>query len=78
MIRSHSCDIARLIKLQSLLTARDTSGMHEAYSRVRLPAVQRYFGTAVGKNRQAAKTEIEKLKLEELACQQGVVEVAKM
>lgn len=39
---------------------------------------QRYFGTAVGKGRQAAKTEIEKLKLEELSCRQGVVEVARM
>jgi len=40
--------------------------------------VQRYFGTAVGKGRQAAKTEIERLKLGELSCEQGVNEVAKM
>ena len=40
--------------------------------------VQRYFGTAVGKNKQAAKTEIERLKLEDMTCQQGVLEVAKM
>lgn len=39
---------------------------------------QRFFGTAVGKGRQAAKTEIERLKLDELSCEQGVVEVAKM
>ena len=39
---------------------------------------QRYFGTAVGKGRQAAKTEIERLKLEDMTCQQGVMEVAKM
>lgn len=38
----------------------------------------RYFGTAVGKGRQAAKTEIERLKLDELTCEQGVMEVAKI
>jgi 20S proteasome subunit alpha 7 len=40
--------------------------------------MQRYFGTAVGKNKQAAKTEIERLNLEDLGCEQGVREVAKM
>ena len=40
--------------------------------------LQRYFGAAVGKGRQAAKTEIERLKLGELTCRQGVMEVAKM
>lgn len=40
--------------------------------------LQRYFGTAVGKGRQAAKTEIERLNLGELTCRQGVKEVAKM
>ncbi|KAJ0043333.1 hypothetical protein Pint_18385 [Pistacia integerrima] len=38
----------------------------------------RYFGAAIGKGRQAAKTEIEKLKLSELTCRQGVIEVAKI
>jgi len=38
----------------------------------------RYFGTAVGKGRQAAKTEIERLKLEEMTCREAVVEVAKI
>jgi 20S proteasome subunit alpha 7 len=38
----------------------------------------RYFGAAVGKGRQAAKTEIERLKLGELTCRQGVMEVAKI
>ena len=32
----------------------------------------------MGKGRQAAKTEIERLKLGELSCEQGVTEVAKM
>lgn len=39
---------------------------------------QRYFGTAVGKGRQAAKTEIERLKLDEITCEEGVGELAKM
>ncbi|KAG1338278.1 putative Proteasome subunit alpha type-3 [Cocos nucifera] len=38
----------------------------------------RYFGAAIGKGRQAAKTEIEKLKLSELTCREGVIEVAKI
>lgn len=32
----------------------------------------------MGKGRQAAKTEIERLKLREIACDQGINEVAKM
>ncbi|GER51952.1 proteasome subunit alpha type [Striga asiatica] len=38
----------------------------------------RYFGAAIGKGRQAAKTEIEKLNLSEMTCRQGVIEVAKI
>jgi len=38
----------------------------------------RYFGAAVGKGRQAAKTEIEKLNLSEMTCRQGVIAVAKI
>ena len=40
--------------------------------------MQRYFGTAIGKGRQGAKTEVERLKLGEISCEQGVTEVAKM
>lgn len=40
--------------------------------------LQRYFGTAVGKGRQGAKNEIEKLKLEEMSCREGIQAVAKM
>ena len=40
--------------------------------------MQRYFGTAIGKGRQAAKTEVERLKLGEISCEQGVTEIAKM
>eukprot|EP00243_Klebsormidium_subtile_P004541 TRINITY_DN18580_c0_g1_i1.p1 TRINITY_DN18580_c0_g1~~TRINITY_DN18580_c0_g1_i1.p1 ORF type:complete len:250 (+),score=56.12 TRINITY_DN18580_c0_g1_i1:255-1004(+) len=38
----------------------------------------RFFGTAIGKGRQAAKTEIEKLKLSEMTCREGVNAVAKI
>ena len=47
-------------------------------SDVVLARMQRFFGTALGKGRQAAKTEIERLKLREIACDQGINEVAKM
>ncbi|CAN1346512.1 Proteasome subunit alpha type-3 [Linum perenne] len=38
----------------------------------------RYFGAAIGKGKQAAKTEIEKLKLSEMTCREGALEVAKI
>ncbi|EFJ26434.1 hypothetical protein SELMODRAFT_270930 [Selaginella moellendorffii] len=38
----------------------------------------RYFGAAIGKGRQAAKTEIEKLKLSEMTCKEAVFAVAKI
>jgi 20S proteasome subunit alpha 7 len=38
----------------------------------------RYFGTAVGKGRQQARTEIERLALSNLTCREAVVEVAKI
>jgi len=37
-----------------------------------------YYGVAIGKGKQAAKTEIEKLKLNELTCRQALVELAKI
>ncbi len=46
-----------------------------------LPApcvLQRYYGTAVGKGRQAAKNEVEKLQLSEMTCREGIKAVAKM
>lgn len=60
-----------------LMATYDSSG--PALYQVELSGiVQRFFGTAVGKHRQAAKTEIEKLKLTELTCQQALQELAKM
>ncbi|PSR90100.1 Proteasome subunit alpha type-3 like [Actinidia chinensis var. chinensis] len=38
----------------------------------------RYFGAAIGKGKQAAKTEIEKLKLSEMTCREGIIEIAKI
>ncbi|KAG1670975.1 hypothetical protein FOA52_014364 [Chlamydomonas sp. UWO 241] len=38
----------------------------------------RYFGAAVGKGRQLARNEIEKLKLSEMTCREAVVEAAKI
>lgn len=40
--------------------------------------LQRFFGTALGKGRQQAKTEIERLKLNELTCRQAVLELGRM
>jgi hypothetical protein len=40
--------------------------------------MQRYFATAVGKNKQGAKGELEKLDLATMTCRQAVNEVAKM
>ncbi|CAI0391270.1 unnamed protein product [Linum tenue] len=38
----------------------------------------RYYGAAIGKGKQAAKTHIEKLKLSDMTCREGVLEVAKI
>ena len=63
------CDAADKWPAQACFVTQLNSGVLGA---------QRFFGTAVGKGRQAAKTEIERLKLGELTCEQGINEVAKM
>lgn len=40
--------------------------------------IQGYRGCAIGKGRQLAKTEIEKLKLDEMTAQEALVEAARM
>lgn len=40
--------------------------------------MQGYFGCAVGKAKQAAKTEIEKIKLGDMTCQELVKEAARV
>lgn len=42
------------------------------------PLPQRYYGTAIGKGRQAAKTEIERLPLATLTCADAVTAVARI
>jgi len=37
-----------------------------------------YYGASIGKNKSAAKTEIEKLNLKELSCKEAIVEVSKI
>ena len=39
---------------------------------------QGYRGCAIGKGRQLAKTEIEKLKLDQLSCREAINEAARM
>ena len=45
---------------------------------LRMSHKQGYHGAAVGKGRQLAKTELEKLKLSELTARQAVFEAARM
>jgi len=61
----------------SLLACKDYEGYH-LYLLEPSGECQRYFGTAVGKGRQAAKNEIEKLKLTEMTAEEGVKAVARI
>ena len=60
-----------------LLAAYDRHGP-QLYQIDPTGVAQRYFGTACGKGRQQAKTEMDKLKLDELTCRQGVKEIARI
>lgn len=60
-----------------LLAVADQDGP-QLYSIEPSGEFHRFFGTALGKGRQQAKTEIERLKLTELTCRQAVLEVAKI
>mmetsp|Transcript_4078 Transcript_4078/g.6693 ORF Transcript_4078/g.6693 Transcript_4078/m.6693 type:complete len:250 (-) Transcript_4078:349-1098(-) len=60
-----------------LLAAMDSNGP-QLYGIEPSGSYVRYFGTAVGKGRQSAKNEIEKLKLTEMTARQAVIEVAKI
>jgi 20S proteasome subunit alpha 7 len=61
-----------------LMATRDESNGHLLFLLETSGIVHRYFGTAVGKHRQAAKTEIEKLDLGALTCQDALQHVVKM
>lgn len=60
-----------------LLAAKDRDGP-QLYLIDPAGTSYRYFGAAVGKGRQSAKTSLERLKLEELTCADGVKEIAKI
>jgi len=70
-------DSVRPFGCASLLAIWDTDGP-ALYSIEPNGEAYRYFGCALGKAKQQAKTMIESLKLEELTCRQAVFEVAKM
>mmetsp|Transcript_20351 Transcript_20351/g.24410 ORF Transcript_20351/g.24410 Transcript_20351/m.24410 type:complete len:250 (+) Transcript_20351:127-876(+) len=61
----------------TLLAAYDNEGP-QLYGIETSGIAYRYFGTAFGKGRQLAKTEIERLKLSEMTCREGVNAVAKI
>ena len=61
----------------TLLAAYDREGP-QLYLVDPAGTMHRYYGAAVGKGRQGAKNEIEKLKLSEMTCREGVMAVAKM
>lgn len=61
-----------------LMACHDSLHGHSLFLLETSGIVRRFFGTAVGKHRQAAKTEIEKLDLETLTVADALTPVAKM
>ena len=62
-----------------LLAVRDpATGKYELYLLEPSGECQRYHGMAIGKGRQAAKNEVEKLKLGEMSCLEAVKEAARI
>uniref|UniRef100_A0A7S0YIX0 Proteasome subunit alpha type-3 n=1 Tax=Polytomella parva TaxID=51329 RepID=A0A7S0YIX0_9CHLO len=61
-----------------LLAAYDEGKEPSLYSVDPAGNCLKFFGTAVGKARQAAKNEIEKLKLTEMTCREAVIEAVKI
>ncbi|CAM9188890.1 unnamed protein product, partial [Ectocarpus sp. 13 AM-2016] len=51
---------------------------HELYVIEPSGVMYRYFGAAVGKGRQAAKTEMEKLKFDDMTCKEAMKQVCKI
>ena len=54
------------------------SGKHELWMADPSGVCWRYRGVAIGKTRQAAKTEMEKVSLGDISCEQAVKECAKV
>lgn len=61
-----------------MLATYDKSAGPELYLIEPSGAATRYFGMAVGKGRQSAKNEIEKLKFDQITCREAVREAAKI
>jgi 20S proteasome subunit alpha 7 len=61
-----------------LMATRDEFNGHALFLLETSGVANRFYGTAVGKHRQAAKTEIEKLDLNTLTCREALQHVAKM
>ncbi|KAJ1463002.1 nucleophile aminohydrolase [Pelagophyceae sp. CCMP2097] len=63
----------------AVLAAYDAeTKQHELYTIEPSGVCLRYFGCALGKGRQSAKSEIEKLDLAELTCREALKQIAKM
>lgn len=67
----------RPMGVAALLAAFDADGP-QLYLVDPAGTMHRYYGTAVGKGRQSAKNEIEKLKLEAMTAREGVIAIAKI
>ncbi|KAF6261749.1 20S proteasome alpha subunit G [Scenedesmus sp. NREL 46B-D3] len=63
--------------VSSLLAVHDKAAGPQLYLVEPSGIAHRYYGTAVGKGRQSVKTEIERLKFDQITCRQAVVECAK-
>jgi 20S proteasome subunit alpha 7 len=61
-----------------LVGSYEQGGKPELYLAEPSGDVHKYYACAIGKGRQTAKTELEKLNLQELTCRQAVVEVARI
>ncbi|CAN0449983.1 unnamed protein product, partial [Discosporangium mesarthrocarpum] len=51
---------------------------HELYAIEPSGVMYRYFGAALGKGRQGAKTEMEKMKFESMTCREAMKQVCKI
>ena len=61
-----------------LMAAKDNFNGHALFLLETSGIVHKFYGTAVGKHRQAAKTEIEKLDLSSMTCREAVQRIVKM
>ena len=62
----------------ALVATYDSKNKHALYLVETSGNYNRFFATAVGKHRQNAKTEFEKMKLSETTCQEALAAVAKV